>query len=139
VPQITYQSGNQLDLDQVIDLYRSSTLGERRPVDDRETMSEMLKHANLVITAWDGDQLVGISRSLTDFSYVAYLSDLAVRVSHQHQGIGKRLIAETRKMLGANSRIVLLAAPKAVTYYPKIGFKRHDQAWILAARDGFDS
>ncbi len=135
--QIIYKSGNQLDLDEVIDLYRSSTLGERRPVDDCETMSAMLNHANLVITAWDGDQLVGMSRSLTDFAYVAYLSDLAVRLSHQREGIGKRLIAETRKLLGPRSRIVLLAAPMAARYYPKIGFKRHDQAWILDAQDAF--
>lgn len=78
-----YQRGNELDLDQVIDLYRASTLGERRPVDDRERMSKMIANANLVITAWDGDLLVGISRSVTDYCYTTYLADLAVRISHQ--------------------------------------------------------
>jgi len=77
---IEYRVGNALDLDEVIDLYRTSTLGERRPVDDRERMGNMLRHANLVVTAWEGDLLVGISRSLTDWVYVTYLSDLAVRV-----------------------------------------------------------
>lgn len=136
---VTYKLGNDLDLDQVIELYRESTLGERRPVEDRLTMSAMLQHANLVVTAWDGGLLVGISRSLTDFAYVAYLSDLAVRLSHQRLGIGMRLIAETRKRLGPQSKIVLLAAPKAVGYYPKIGFKHHDQAWLLDAKDAFDA
>ena len=128
---IEYRVGNDLDLDQVIELYRASTLGERRPVDDRERMRGMLRNANLVITAWDGDLLVGISRSLTDFVYVTYLSDLAVRESYQRQGIGKELVRRTRSEAGPNTGIVLLSAPKAVDYYPHIGFTHHPQAWIL--------
>jgi predicted N-acetyltransferase YhbS len=128
---IRYRRGNDLPLDEVIDLYRASTLGERRPIDDREIMADMLRHANLVITAWDGDLLVGISRTLTDFSYVAYLADLAVRQSHQKQGIGIEMIRWTREAMGPRSMIVLLAAPAAVDYYPKIGFTKHGSAWIL--------
>ena len=93
---ITYRLGNDLDLDQAIDLYRVSTLGERRPVDDRDRMAAMLRNANLVVTAWDGDLLVGLSRALTDFSFVTYLSDLGVRASHQKQGIGKELMRHTQ-------------------------------------------
>ena len=78
MPLTHYRLGNDLDLDKVIDLYAASTLGERRPIDDRSRMAAMLKNANLVVTAWDGDLLVGISRSLSDFSYATYLSDLAV-------------------------------------------------------------
>ncbi|HSB12941.1 MAG TPA: GNAT family N-acetyltransferase [Bryobacteraceae bacterium] len=130
---ITYRTGNNFDLDQVIELYRASTLGERRPVDERERMGEMLRNANLVVTAWDGDLLVGISRSLSDFAYVTYLSDLAVRVSHQNQGIGKELIRITQRESGPGVYIVLLAAPKAVGYYPKIGFAQHPSAWLLRA------
>jgi len=126
---ITYRRGNDLDLDQVIELYRDSTLGERRPVDDRDRMAAMLSNANLVITAWDGDLLVGISRCLTDFAYVTYLADLAVRLSYQRRGIGKQLIDETE---GAcpSAYITLLAAPKAVNYYPHAGFEPHPSAWI---------
>ncbi|MGE5569346.1 MAG: GNAT family N-acetyltransferase [Rhodospirillales bacterium] len=127
---ITYRIGNDLDLDQVIELYVASTLGERRPVDDRCRMESMLRNANLVVTAWDGELLVGIARSLTDFSYATYLSDLAVRVSHQRMGIGKELIRITKRE-GGQARIILLAAPRAVDYYPHIGFTRHESAWIL--------
>ena len=116
---IRYQYGSDLDLDQVIELYNASTLGERRPVDDRQVMSDMLRHANLVVTAWDSNSLVGIARTLTDFSYVGYLSDLAVRVSHQRKGIGIQLVQKTREKMGPRSMLVLLAAPKAVEYYSK--------------------
>jgi predicted N-acetyltransferase YhbS len=100
-------------------------------------MSAMLRHANLVVTAWDKDLLVGIARTLTDFSYVGYLSDLAVRVSHQRRGIGIQLIQKTREKMGPRSMLVLLAAPRAVEYYPKIGFTKHNSAWTLKATEPF--
>ena len=128
---INYRLGNDLDLEQVIDVYRASTLGERRPVDDRGRMAAMLRNANLVVSAWDGELLVGISRAMTDFAYVTYLSDLAVRVSHQKMGIGKELIRITQREGGPDAYIILLAAPKAVDYYPHIGFVAHNSAWIL--------
>ena len=129
---ITYRVGNDLDLDDVIDLYRASTLGERRPVDELERMAAMLRNANLVVTAWDGNLLVGISRSLTDFVYVTYLADLAVRASHQRLGIGKELIRRTQAE-AVQAVLILLAAPKAVGYYPHIGFREHNSAWMLDA------
>lgn len=127
---VTYRTGNDIDLDDMIELYVDSTLGERRPVGERERMARMLEEANLVITAWDADLLVGISRCVTDWVYATYLSDLAVRASHQGQGIGKELVRLTREATPEAS-IILLAAPKAVDYYPKIGMTRHDSAWVL--------
>ena len=128
---IGFRLGNDLDLDAVIDLYRASTLGQRRPVGDRARMGTMLRNANLVVSAWDATLLVGIARSLTDFSYATYLSDLAVRASHQRLGIGKELIRRTQQAGGPNARVVLLAAPAAVNYYPHIGFTQHPSAWTL--------
>jgi GNAT superfamily N-acetyltransferase len=127
---IEYRVGNDLDLDAFIELYRASTLGERRPVEDRACMAAMLANANLVVTAWDGALLVGVSRSLTDFAYVTYLSDLAVRASYQRLGIGKELMRITQRE-GGQARIILLAAPKAAEYYPHTGFTQHPSAWTL--------
>jgi predicted N-acetyltransferase YhbS len=128
--EITYEVNAVLDLDEAIELYRASTLGERRPVDDRARMAAMLRHANLLITAREGRRLVGIARSLTDFAYCTYLSDLAVRVTHQRRGIGRELVRRTRAAAGP-AMIVLLAAPKAVDYYPRLGFRRHPHAYVL--------
>jgi predicted N-acetyltransferase YhbS len=127
---IEYRTGNDLDLDEMIELYAASTLGERRPIGERERMQTMLAQANLVITAWDGPLAVGISRSLTDWVYATYLSDLAVRLSHQRQGIGKELIRLTQAA-APQASVILLSAPKAVEYYPHIGFERHPSAWML--------
>ena len=127
LPPITYRRGNDLDLDELLDLYRSCSLGARRPIDDRAIFEDMIRHANLVITAWDGELLVGISRSLTDFSNVTYLADLAVRESYQQRGIGVELIRQTREALGPQSMIVLLAAPAAVDY-PSVALSVSHQA-----------
>jgi predicted N-acetyltransferase YhbS len=132
---ITYKTGNNLELEGVIELYRASTLGERRPVDDPERMAAMIRNANLVVTAWEGGLLVGISRALSDFCYVTYLSDLAVRVSHQNQGIGRELIRRTQAAGGPAATLLLLAAPAAEAYYPHIGFTHHPQAWLLHPGD----
>jgi len=128
---ITYTSSAKISPDQAIDLYIRSTLGERRPIHNRQAFEDMYKHANLIISAWDKNKLVGISRSLTDFSYVAYLSDLAVDVQYQKQGIGKRLVQETKAQLKQDCMLVLLAAPKAREYYGPLGFEQHPSAWTL--------
>jgi GNAT superfamily N-acetyltransferase len=120
---------------QFIDVLRRSTLSERRPVHDAGRISDMLAHANLICTAWDSDVLVGVSRSVTDFSYCCYLSDLAVDAAYQKMGIGKRLVEVTQSRLHPQCKIILLAAPKAEGYYPKIGFRHFHSAWILSANE----
>ncbi len=128
---LRYETAQPVSSEQFIDLLRRSTLAERRPVNDPKSIQAMLRHANLICTAWDETTLVGIARSLTDFEYCCYLSDLAVDIKHQKSGIGKKLIELTRSKLGGNTKIILLAAPKAEAYYPKLGFTAHPSAWIL--------
>lgn len=128
---IEYRDNATITAEQAIDLYKRSTLGERRPIHNVQTFEAMLKNANLTVTAWDGETLVGISRSLTDFAYVAYLADLAVDQEYQRSGIGKQLIEETKSRLGPECMIVLLAAPKANEYYEHIGFEHNPRAWTL--------
>ncbi len=128
---IIYRINVKITAAQAIDLYVRSTLGERRPIDKVTTFADMLANANLIITAWDQEKLVGIARTLTDFSYVAYLADLAVDEQYQKQGIGKQLIEETKSHLNSECMIVLLAAPKANDYYQKIGFEHNPRAWTL--------
>jgi len=128
---IRFRDDANITAEQAIDLYMRSTLGERRPIHNKETFEAMLKNANLTITAWDENTLVGIARTLTDFAYVAYLADLAVDQQYQHSGIGKQLIANTQSRLGPECMIVLLAAPKANEYYEHIGFEHNPRAWTL--------
>jgi GNAT superfamily N-acetyltransferase len=128
---IEYRVDRALSADEFIDILTRSTLGERRPVADRACMEGMVAHAGLMVTAWDGRTLIGVARSVTDFCYACYLSDLAVDVRYQRTGIGRTLVQQTLKQLGPRCKIRLLAAPAAADYYRKIGFVQNMRCWEL--------
>mgnify|MGYP001031172146 CR=1 FL=1 len=128
---IEYKVNQKISVEQYIELLQSTSLGERRPLEDATRVQGMLDHSNLMLTAWDGDKLVGIARSFTDFYYAAYMSDLAVRESYQQQGIGKKLISASQSELQDGCSIILLAAPAAKLYYGKLGFDYDERCWVL--------
>jgi GNAT superfamily N-acetyltransferase len=116
-----------------VDVLCRSTLSERRPVDDVVRVRDMLRHANLIVTARDpsrGDLLVGVSRCLTDFAFCCYCSDLAVDEAYQRRGIGRALLDRSRAEAGPHAMFLLLAAPKAIDYYPHIGMPKLDNAFM---------
>lgn len=129
--QIVYSQNTKISAEDFIDLLKRSTLAERRPVHNKERIQSMLDHANILITAWSQDKLVGVSRALSDFSFCCYLSDLAVDVAFQKQGIGKRLIDETHAVSGLSTMLILLAAPAAREYYPKIGMEKFSDCFVI--------
>ena len=129
---ITYRLEPSLGVDEFIDVLRRSTLAERRPVDDRDTIAGMLENATVIVTARDeAGQVVGVSRAISDRHYCTYLSDLAVDVAYQGRGIGRELVRRTHEAAGLHTTLILLAAPKAQTYYPHIGMRPHESCWIL--------
>lgn len=127
---ITYQKEELANVTEFTDLLVRSTLGERRPIDNPTRIDKMLQYANLIITARDNGKLIGVARSLTDFAFCTYLSDLAVDEAYQKQGIGKELIRMT-KLEAPDARLILLAAPKAIHYYPKIGMNQWEHCYTL--------
>jgi ribosomal protein S18 acetylase RimI-like enzyme len=129
--EITYALEPALSVAEFIDVLERSTLAERRPVADAERVAGMLKHASLIVTARCGGVLVGVSRALTDFHFATYLSDLGVDVAFQRRGIGKELIRRTHEAAGLRTLLVLLAAPRAVDYYPRVGMQKHESCWTL--------
>ncbi|UKJ06609.1 GNAT family N-acetyltransferase [Solitalea lacus] len=127
---ITYQQETNLTTEEFSTVLVNSTLGERRPIDQPDRLKKMLEFGNLIITARDEGKLIGISRSLTDFAYCTYLSDLAVDILYQKQGIGKELIRQT-KLAAPLAKLILLAAPTAIHYYPKIGMTKYEHCFYI--------
>jgi GNAT superfamily N-acetyltransferase len=127
---IEYGIENHLHADEFIAVLKESTLAERRPIDNREKMEAMCRNANLVVTARHNGRLIGVARCITDFVYCTYLSDLAVSQDFQRSGIGRELIRRVKEAV-PETLLLLLAAPKAMDYYPAIGMTRHEGAFIL--------
>lgn len=125
----TYKTDVTPETKAIIAVYASAELS--RPIHDEKRIYEMYAGSNLVVTAWDGDVLVGIARSVTDFCYCCYLSDLAVDKNYQHSGIGKRLVALTKETIGPKTMLLLLSATTAMEYYPKIGMQKLNNAFMI--------
>jgi predicted N-acetyltransferase YhbS len=126
---ILYQIEPKLSVEEFADVLTRSTLAERRPMSEPKTLEAMLQNADVIATARSEGKLVGISRAITDFSFCTYLSDLAVDQAFQKQGIGQELIRRTHEAAGLHTTLILLAAPKAETYYPHIGMAKHNSCW----------
>ena len=141
--QVTYQINSAITPEQFTDLLSKSSLGARRPLDNYYVIKGMLDNTDLLVTAWVNEEheeavndsesnkkLIGVARCVTDFSYCCYLSDIAVDEAYQKQGIGKSMIKKIEQQLPPSCKIILLSAPQASDYYPKIGFTKHESAWV---------
>ncbi|ADU28908.1 GNAT family N-acetyltransferase [Evansella cellulosilytica] len=126
---ITYCTTKEITAHALSTVFKMS--GIKRPADDLDRLRSMIENADLVFSAWDGDKLVGIARSITDFSYCCYLSDLAVHKDYQKEGIGKKLVQLVQEHIGDEVALILLSAPPAMEYYPKIGFSKIENGFII--------
>lgn len=126
---IEYSFEKRPTAEQVIELYDNA--GLPRPTNDKERMHQMFENSNLIVTAWDNELLVGVSRSITDWVWACYLSDLAVRDDYKKEGIGRKLISLTKEKVGDQSMVLLLSVPTAMEYYPRVGFKKQESSFII--------
>ena len=133
---IHYKINEPISTDQFIKILVDSTLAERRPVDDRTCIEGMITNSNLIVSAWDHETLVGVARSVTDFHYAGYLSDLAVSKTYQRFGVGKQLQSLTQQQLGPHCKLILIAAPVANSYYEHIGYANNPRCWVLGRDNG---
>ncbi len=137
--EIKYEINRPISAEQFIDLLNNSDLGKRRPVEDPECMRGMVENSNLMVSAWAGDRLVGIARSMTDFHYACYISDIAVDKKYQRKGIGKKLQQITQNRLGPKCKLILVAAPNANSYYEHIGYTHKPGCWVLERKQPISS
>jgi predicted N-acetyltransferase YhbS len=127
--EIIYKTDFTPSPDEIIFLYENC--GLPRPTEDRERIRKMYENSDLIVTAWDADKLVGVSRCITDWVWSCYLADLAVMKEYKESGIGKKLIELSKEKVGIQSMVLLLSVPTALEYYPKVGFTQLDNAFIL--------
>lgn len=127
--EIVYKSEITPTVQQIVELYENA--GLPRPTNDVERIKSMFENSNVIVTAWDGDLLVGVARSITDWVWSCYLADLAIRKEYQKSSIGKNLIRITKEKVGEQSMVLLLSVPTAMEYYPKVGFSKQNSSFIM--------
>lgn len=117
--------------EQVTTLYLRAKLN--RPNDQRR-MELMLTHANIKISAWDGERLVGFLRGFTDYCFDCYVNDLAVDPDYQVRGIGRNLMEELKGLIEDGTFIFLISAADAIPFYRKMefnNFKNIEDTWYF--------
>ncbi|MHB8634333.1 MAG: GNAT family N-acetyltransferase [Thermoplasmatota archaeon] len=125
---VEYAEG-EADATAVADCFGRS--GIRRPVGDVARIRAMIQNADIVYTAWSGGKMVGVVRALTDWNYCTYVSDLAVDRDWQRLGIGRELLERVRRAAGPQCKTILLASPEAMEYYPKLGYSKAENCWVV--------
>lgn len=126
---ITYKDSKEIKPEDISKVFMKS--GIKRPYQDLDRLERMINNSDILITAWEDEKIIGMARAVTDYSYCCYLSDLAVDKDYQKSGIGQHLINRVREIIGEECSLVLLAAPGAVEYYPKVGFTQTDKAFVI--------
>ncbi|HEY3251903.1 MAG TPA: GNAT family N-acetyltransferase [Ignavibacteria bacterium] len=126
---ITYKVNAKPEAHQLAELFAKS--GIKRPVDDLNRIKTMIDNSNLMVTAWDGEKLVGSARAITDFGFYCYIADLAIDKEYQNHGIGHELVNEVIKQAGDECTMVVISPPETMEYFPKIGFERCGDAFII--------
>lgn len=137
--KIDFKVNEPIDVQQFHGLLVNSSLGERRPIEDMECLAGMIANSNLTVSAWAGDKLVGLARSMTDFHYACYLSDLAVDQAYQKLGIGKQLQVLTQGQLQHRCKLILISAPSANEYYDSLGYTNNPRCWVLERSQNINS
>jgi ribosomal protein S18 acetylase RimI-like enzyme len=118
---IVYAQEQALSAEDYIAVVGSTYMRERRPVGNPQRLGRILAGSNMIVTAREDGEIVGVLRGISDGEWVCYVADLAVRDGHQRKGVGTGLLDTCKTILGAGMGIVLVAYPEAVEYYRKIG------------------
>ncbi|MDQ0496566.1 GNAT family N-acetyltransferase [Paenibacillus brasilensis] len=129
---ITYRNDKDVEVEDMIEVFRNS--GIVRPINQPERIQTMIKNADILLSAWLGNRMIGVARALTDWSFCCYLSDLAVDKEFQNSGVGRKLITKVQEEIGKEVALILLAAPSAMTYYPKVGFEKIENGFMIKRR-----
>lgn len=94
----------------------------------------MLRHTDLTISAWDGEQLVGFGRVLTDFVYRATIWDVIVDRAHHRQGIGTEIVRRILNHPRLDHVELFWLCTRRPGFYERLGFSSKEQTGMVWSR-----
>jgi len=118
---IEIKETKKINKEKIIKLYKSNKWSSAEKPD---LLYKALMNSDSLITAWDGNRLVGLGNAISDGYLVVYYPHLLVHPDYQGKGIGKIIVDRFRKKYGNFHQQLLTADGKAIDFYRKCGFEK---------------
>ncbi|MGD9725762.1 MAG: GNAT family N-acetyltransferase [Nitrospiraceae bacterium] len=128
---ISFSDRKDIDLSQLLRLYHQAPWTKGRTA---EQAQRMLGHTDLVVSAWDGDRLVGFGRVLTDYVFRASIWDIIVDKGYQGRGIGTHLVRHILDHPTLQHVELFWLCTRMPGFYERLGFSAKEQAGMVWTR-----
>ena len=128
---VTFSEKKDLNSEQLLKLFHQAPWAKGRTLEDAR---EMLRHTEVAVCAWEGDQLVGFGRVLTDFVYRATIWDVIVDKGYQKQGIGTEIIQRILNHPRLKKVELFWLCTRRPGFYQKLGFSSKEQTGMVWSR-----
>jgi GNAT superfamily N-acetyltransferase len=131
---ISFRESKDVSKSDVLDLYRANSWSSANKPDQ---LHPALLNSHSLVTAWDGDRLVGLANAISDGFLVVYYPHVVVHPNYQRNGIGRRMMARLMKRYKGFHQHSVLADVNAVAFYESCGFERSvcPAMWIYDGDD----
>ena len=132
---IRYSESRDLSPDSVLTLYRANGWSSAQKPD---LLHKALLASHTLVTAWDGNALVGLGNAISDGHLVVYYSHLLIHPAYQRRGIGTEILRRLMARYEGFHQHIVVADGRALDFYRRCGFKRAgktESMWIYAGTD----
>lgn len=132
---IVYAQEQMLPVADYVAVLGETIMRAKRPLKNTERIARMLAGANFIVTARDDGVILGVARCITDYAWIAYCCELAVKESAQGRGIGAGMLRFMEEALGPKIGLVLISEADAVGFYERVGMTLQDTAFFRTRLD----
>jgi len=124
-PAITLKIGYDIPFDQLVGLYNSVGWFAYTSDEQRPKLQEAINNSTYVVTAWNGETLVGLARCISDDVSICYLQDILIHPEFQRHGIGRKLLSNCLERFAHVRMKVLITddEERQKLFYKSLGFK----------------
>ena len=132
---ITFSKQRDIAIEQILPIYKSNGWSSAQKP---QALYQALLNSHALVSAWDGERLVGIGNAISDGFLVVYYPHLLVHPDYQGQGIGKGIMEVLKNHYEQMHMQMLVADGKAIAFYEKCGFVRAGKTepmWIYTGDD----
>lgn len=132
---ITISETRDIPQFKILELYQANKWSAAEKPNE---LHKALMNSHSLISAWEGDSLVGIGNAISDGYLVVYYPHLLVHPAYQGKGIGQMIMEKMKNRYNDFHMQMLTADGRAIDFYNKIGFERAGSTqpmWIYEGKE----